>query len=94
MPAPDGPHEVGHDRQHAPMHMPPNAAAVGMYRFSTWLQRRLAVAHHDHLAARVSCFATSRAEAPETSIHVLENRAHAAEHEGQVEHGVEAGSPR
>ena len=31
--------------------------------------------HHEHLL--LSCLATSRAEEPETSIQVLENRAHA-----------------
>ena len=60
----------------APMHIPPNAAAVGMYRLSSFCSEDSRWPTMN-ICCCLSCFATSRAEEPETSIHVLENKAHA-----------------
>jgi len=60
----------------APMHMPPKAAAVGMYRLRTWMRAESRWPFMTIWLSR-SCLATSRAEAPLTSIQVLEKRAQA-----------------
>ena len=58
------------------MHMPPNAAAVGMYRLSSFASDESRWPFITICWSR-SCFATSFAEEPETSIQVFEKRAHA-----------------
>lgn len=62
----------------APMQRPPNAAAVGMYRLSSWIidfsrwPRMI-------ICCSFSCLATSLALEPLTSIHVFEKNAHEPE---------------
>jgi hypothetical protein len=59
-----------------PMHMPPNDAATGMYfasrsfMFFSWLRCPTII-----ICCSFSCFATSFADVPDTSIHVRENTA-------------------
>ena len=62
----------------APMHMPPNAAAVGMYLSSFFRSASLLLWPGSVRFCDCSCWATSCAEAPVTEIHVLENSAHDA----------------
>eukprot|EP00962_Isochrysis_galbana_P018404 scaffold5311_cov120-Isochrysis_galbana.AAC.13 len=60
----------------APMHMPPKAAAVGMYRLSSLASDESRWPFITICWSR-SCLATSLADEPDTSIQVLEKRAHA-----------------
>merc|ERR1719356_1907975 len=58
-----------------PMHMPPNAAAVGMYMSRTCNSDESRCPLNIICWSR-SCLATSREEEPDTSIHVFEKSAH------------------
>ena len=58
----------------APMQRPPKAAAVGMYLFSSWIID-VSLCPLITICCSLSCFATSLAELPDTSIHVLEKNA-------------------
>ncbi|KYM94917.1 hypothetical protein ALC62_14512 [Cyphomyrmex costatus] len=69
--------------ERAPIHSPPNAAAVGMYRFnsrimelSLWPRITIccSLSYLNHFLEKI--ILTSFAELPETSIHVLEKKAH------------------
>ena len=60
----------------APIHIPPKAAAVGMYLLRTWINAESRCPFMTIWLSR-NCLATSRAEAPETSIQVLLNKAQA-----------------
>ncbi|BAT07621.1 Os09g0347750 [Oryza sativa Japonica Group] len=60
----------------APMHTPPNAAAVGMYLFNSFCKfdsRWPGIT----ICCSFNCLATSFADEPDTSIHVFEKRAQA-----------------
>ena len=60
----------------APMHMPPKAAAVGMYRLSSLASEESRCPFMIMDWSR-SCLATSLALEPDTSIHVFEKSAQA-----------------
>lgn len=61
--------------ERAPMQRPPKAAAVGMYLFNSWIIE-LSLCPLITICCSLSCLATSLAELPDTSIHVLEKKAH------------------
>ena len=60
--------------ERAPMQRPPKAAAVGMYRFSSWIIE-VSLWPLITICCSLSCLATSLAELPETSIQVLLKKA-------------------
>merc|ERR1711935_1014563 len=58
----------------APMHMPPNQAAEGIYLFNSWIideSRKPRIT----MPCSFSCLLTSLADEPDTSIHVIEKNA-------------------
>ncbi|KAJ6648310.1 hypothetical protein Bhyg_03538, partial [Pseudolycoriella hygida] len=59
----------------APIHKPPNAAAVGMYRFNSWIIE-FSRCPRITMCCSFNCLATWTTELPETSIHVFEKNAH------------------
>ena len=59
----------------APMHIPPKAAATGMYLFSYFtIESSLIPSITNSLS--INCLTTSRELEPETSIQILEKNAH------------------
>ena len=58
----------------APIHIPPKAAAVGIYLFNC-LTIDSSLCPWMIMSYSISCLATSLALLPDTSIHIFENRA-------------------
>jgi len=58
-----------------PIHIPPNVAAIGIYLFKYSLTL-LSLYPKILISYSFNCFATSRGDDPDTSIHVFEKNAH------------------